>query len=68
MSTFHNGPKRYRGADGVMRTLAQTARHLGITEQELRLRWFGAPEPTKVYDDAKYYKKLRRSEPWRDRG
>lgn len=58
----------YRGEDGVMRTLAQTAAHLGITVEELRLRWFGVAPHNPIADDRAYFNVVRRrlSRPKRD--
>jgi hypothetical protein len=60
MSRFLRQPKRYRGTDGVMRTLAETAAHMGITVDELRLRWFGTPPPSHVRNDGKYWRHVKR--------
>ncbi len=53
--------KLYRGTDGVMRTMAQTAAHLGITVDELRIRWYGNRiAPPHVRNDANYYASVKR--------
>jgi len=61
MSRFMRTPQLYRGTDGVMRTLSKTAAHLGITVDELRLRWFGSGvKPNHVRNDSKYYAHVKR--------
>jgi hypothetical protein len=60
MSRFMRQPKRYRGTDGVMRTLAETAAFMGITVDELRLRWFGTKMPNHVRNDGKYHRCVQR--------
>lgn len=55
------GPRLYRGVDGVMRTFADTAKHLGITQEELRIRWYGAKEPIHIRNDGAYYRTVRRN-------
>jgi hypothetical protein len=60
MDRFMRQPKLYRGTDGVMRTLSQTAAHLGITVDELRLRWFGPAMPSHIRNDAKYWSAVKR--------
>lgn len=59
MTRSFNKPALYRGTDGVMRTLAQTAEHMGITVEELRAKWFGTTVQH-VRDDRKYYIAVRR--------
>ena len=68
MSRFMRKPAMYRGTDGVMRTLSQTAEHMCITVEELRLRWFGVAPHSHIANDADYYKMVRRNHPGRERG
>ena len=61
-------PALYRGADGVMRTLAQSAAHLGVSTEELRMRWFGdGVAANHIRDDRKYYDQVRRNVSGRER-
>lgn len=53
-------PKLYRGTDGVMRSLAQTAEHMGITVEALRLKWFGPQMPSHIRNDGKYWRHVKR--------
>ena len=53
-------PALYRGTDGKMRTLSQTAEFMGITVEELRVKWFGARAPNHVWNDGDYYRAVKR--------
>lgn len=63
-----HGPKLYRGTDGVMRTLTETAAHLGITIAELKACWFGTAITTQpIEHERAYYDAVRRNDKRRDR-
>jgi hypothetical protein len=50
----------YRGTDGKMRTLSQTAAFMGITVEALRIKRFGARAPDHVHNDGDYYRAVKR--------
>jgi hypothetical protein len=50
----------YRGTDGKMRTLSQTAEFMGITAETLRLKWFGTAGPAHVRNDGEYWRCVKR--------